>query len=145
MTIKVEVLLSRRDLILQVRMTAFLRHGMLFVPSFHSIRCRENWMAMWSLCSCLCILIQQRVLSSTGVLLHLYFHVFIFSFFHVLFHLSVAVLSKFPECNKLCNVLIVLELFLIINRGPESTQNKLTVALWAKGWGKSKLWDDSIT
>lgn len=102
---------------------------MLFVLFLHTIHCRENWMATWSLCSCLCILIQQRVLSSTGVLLHLYFHLVIFSFFHILFHLSVAVLSKFPEHNKLCNILIVLELFLTINRGSESTQNKLTIAL----------------
>lgn len=65
--------------------------------------------------------------------------------FHFLFHLSVAVLSKFHEYNKLWNILILLKLFLAINRGSESTQNKLTIALWARGWGKSKLWDYHTT
>uniref|UniRef100_A0A8V5H4Y7 Uncharacterized protein n=1 Tax=Melopsittacus undulatus TaxID=13146 RepID=A0A8V5H4Y7_MELUD len=67
-----------------------------------------------------------------------------FSFFHILFHLSVAVLSKFPEHNKLCNILIVVELFLTINRGSESTQNKLTIKEFWKGY-KNELQGESNT
>lgn len=68
--------------------------------------------------------------------------IFVFpcSYFHFMFHLSVAVLSRLLEYNNLYNSLIVMQLFLTVNRGSGSTQNKLTaIAVGARGWGMSKL------